>query len=257
MAWLTSSVIEPFYRLLYGRLPAAQGEATPARGLVLVADGVGGLDLCGTGLRYMLGMARLPYTVELFPWGHGLGRWFADLTDVANQDRQAKLIAEAVRHFRSEHAEEPVFLVAKSGGTGLVVKALEQLEAESVERVVLLAPAVSPGYDLTRALPQYARKSSSSGRRWTSWSWASGRASSARSIASRRPPRAWWASCCLATTIRTRIESASTPSCARSAGGPGWRRPAIGAVMSGRTIRGSSANTWSRCCADDAATVPG
>ena len=63
---------------------------------------------------------------------------------MANRDRQAKLVAEAVQRFRSEHPEEPVFLVAKSGGSGVVVKALEQLEPESVERVVLLAPALSP-----------------------------------------------------------------------------------------------------------------
>ncbi len=152
MAWFTSLLVEPFYRLVYGRLPASRGEDIPAHGLVLVADGVGGLDLCGIGLRYMLGVERLPYAVELFPWGHGFGRWFADLTDVSNRDHQARLVAEVVRHFRSDHPEQPVFLVAKSGGSGIVVKALEQLEDESVERVVLLAPALSPGYDLTRAL---------------------------------------------------------------------------------------------------------
>src|SRR5262249_11086602 len=91
MTWFTSFLVEPFYRLFYGPLPTPASESTPARGLVLVADGVGGLDLCGIGLRYMLGMERLPYAVELFPWGHGLGRWLADLTDVANQDRQAEL----------------------------------------------------------------------------------------------------------------------------------------------------------------------
>jgi Serine aminopeptidase, S33 len=158
MAWFTSLLVEPFYRLFYGRLTALKDEATPAHGLVLVADGVGGLDLCGTGLRYMLGAERLPYAVNLFPWGHGLGRWFADLTDVANQDRQAKLIAEVVRRFRSEHPDEPVFLVAKSGGSGIVVKALGQLDDESVERVVLLAPALSPGCDLTQALRAVRRE---------------------------------------------------------------------------------------------------
>ena len=33
-----------------------------------------------------------------------------------------------------------------------MVKALELLDDQAVERVVLLAPALSPGYDLTGAL---------------------------------------------------------------------------------------------------------
>ena len=167
MASLTSLLVEPFYRLVYGRpsgrlgaLEAddAVGAADRGRGLVLVADGVGGLDLCGTGLRYVIGAERLPYTVELFPWGHGFGRWYADLTDVANRDRQARLVAEAVRRYRADQPADPVFLVAKSGGAGIVVKALELLDEASVERVVLLAPALSPGYDLTRALRAVRRE---------------------------------------------------------------------------------------------------
>src|SRR5262249_41202816 len=53
---------------------------------------------------------------------------------------------------------DPVFLVAKSGGSGVVVKALELLDDGSVERVVLLAPALSPGYDLARALRAVRRE---------------------------------------------------------------------------------------------------
>ena len=45
-----SLLIELFYQLLDGLSPARSGEParTRPRGLVLVADGVGGLDLCGT-----------------------------------------------------------------------------------------------------------------------------------------------------------------------------------------------------------------
>jgi hypothetical protein len=167
MSWFTTLLVEPLYRLFYGRLPALGGsaetdgpgrEADRSRGLVLVADGVGGLDLCGTGLRYAAVADRLPSAIEVIPWGHGVGRWFADLSDVANRDRQATRVAEAVRRFQAEQPEDPVFLVGKSGGSGVVVKALEQLDGDSVERVVLLAPALSPGYDLTRALRAVRRE---------------------------------------------------------------------------------------------------
>jgi pimeloyl-ACP methyl ester carboxylesterase len=167
MAWFSSLLVEPLYRLFYGRLPDRTGSATAdgpdddaagPLGLVVVVDGVGGLDVCGTGLRYMAGVERLPCTIEVFRWGHGFGRWFADLTDVANRDFQAASVAEAVRRFRAEQPGGPVFLVGKSGGSGVVVKALERLDEDSVERVVLLAPALSPGYDLTTALRAVRRE---------------------------------------------------------------------------------------------------
>lgn len=59
-----------------------------------MADGVGGFDVCGTALRYVLAAEKLPYAVEVFAWGHGFGRWFADLTDTANRDEKARLLAE-------------------------------------------------------------------------------------------------------------------------------------------------------------------
>jgi len=161
MAWFTSILVEPIYRLVYGApleeptarpSPGPEAEVRNQRGLVLVADGVGGLDLCGTALRYVLGAERLPYAIQLFPWGHGLGRWFADLTNAANRDVKARLLADIVERHNTDWPGDPVFLVAKSGGSGVVVKALELLGETTVERVVLLAPALSPAYDLTGAL---------------------------------------------------------------------------------------------------------
>jgi hypothetical protein len=122
------------------------------RGLGIIADGIGGLDLCGISLRYALGAEKLAHAVEFVPWGHGLGRWLADLTDVANRDSHARLVAENVRRYKSELPLDPVYLVAKSGGSGVVVKALELLDTQQVERAVMLAPALSPSYDLSSAL---------------------------------------------------------------------------------------------------------
>jgi hypothetical protein len=66
--------------------------------------------------------------------------------------RDAERVAEAIRRFRAEQPGEPVFVVAKSGGAGVVVRAFERLDPEALERVELLAPALSPRYDLTAAL---------------------------------------------------------------------------------------------------------
>jgi hypothetical protein len=165
MTSLTSRLVEAFYRRAYGAplggragLPAVDVEARAQNGLVLVADGVGGFDMCGIALRYVLGAEKLPYAVELFPWGHGFGRWFADLTNVANRDEKARLMAESVQRYKAERPLDPVFLVAKSGGSGVVVKALELLGEQQVERVVMLAPALSPAYDLSCALRAVRRE---------------------------------------------------------------------------------------------------
>jgi hypothetical protein len=122
------------------------------RGLVIAVGGVGGLDFCGIALCYVAAKTRLPHAIELVPWGHGFGRWHADLTNVANRDAKARLIAEIVARHKIARLDSPIFLVAKSGGAGVAIKALELMAQQAVERVVLLAPALSPQYDLTAAL---------------------------------------------------------------------------------------------------------
>ncbi len=158
MLLLYSSLIKTLYRARFGALPDAS-PGWEGRGLVVVADGVGGLDLCGTALRYVMGSLKIPYIVKVVSWGHGFGRWHADLTNAANRDLRAGEIANAILGFREEHPADPVFLVGKSGGTGLVVKALEQLPCDMVDCVVLLSPALSPTYDLpARALSAVRRE---------------------------------------------------------------------------------------------------
>lgn len=154
---LYSSLVKVVFRSLYGEPPDLSGEHE-GLGLVLVADGVGGLDLCGTALRYVMGDLGVPHTVRVVSWGHGLGRWHADLTNVGNHGARAGEIAAEVLAFRARHPGGSVFLVGKSGGTGVVVKALESLPAESVEAAVLLSSALSPTYDLTQALRALRRE---------------------------------------------------------------------------------------------------
>jgi hypothetical protein len=118
----------------------------------MVIGGVGGLDFCGPALRHAAGATRLPHAIELVKWGHGFGRWHADLSDVAHRDSHVASIAEALRRYKAGQPASPLFLVAKSGGAGLAVMALELVEEQAVECAVLLAPALSPSYDLAPAL---------------------------------------------------------------------------------------------------------
>ena len=153
---LYTTLLRQLFRAVYGE-PADQS-SQPESPLVLVADGVGGLDLCATGLRHLAGSTSPALDVRVIAWGHGFGRWHADLTRTDRHEQQAEHVAELVRAKREKQPETPVFLVGKSGGTGIIVKALERLDAGSVEAVVLLAPALSPRYDLSRALRSVRRE---------------------------------------------------------------------------------------------------
>ena len=154
---LYTTFLSALFRLRYGNLN--ESAPRPDSGLILVADGVGGLHLCGMGLKYAaMGAKGGLHQVRLHDWGHGFGRWFADLTNVKNHEKQAALLAEQVRAWRLERPGSPVFLVGKSGGTGVVIRALERLDPEAVEAAILLAPALSPGYDLSKALAAVRRE---------------------------------------------------------------------------------------------------
>lgn len=153
---LYTALLSALFRLRYGE--PAEVEPGPDSGLVLVADGVGGLHLCGVGLKYVMGSRGGPHRVKLHNWGHGFGRWHADLTNVANHAKQAEALAAEVMKWKAERPGSPVYLVGKSGGTGVVVRTLERLAPDTIEATVLLAPALSPGYDLSKALEAVRRE---------------------------------------------------------------------------------------------------
>jgi hypothetical protein len=169
---LLTSALRSAFRAAFGPLPESVPEEA-ATGLVLAADGIGGLDLSATGLHYEVARAGFGYRVETVGWCHGFGHWYRDLTRRENVRRHAAQVARRVLDFRASRtsapgplddanagsaaaapdpAARPVFLVGKSGGTGVLIEALEQLPDDSVERAILIAPALSSRYDLRRAL---------------------------------------------------------------------------------------------------------
>jgi hypothetical protein len=154
---LITTAVGRVYRGVFGAPPAAVDEGE-ASGLVLVADGIGGLDLCAAGMRHMVARRRPDVRVEPVAWCHGFGRWHRDLTDRRNVEAHAEAVAGRVRRFLEAGPGRPVALVGKSGGCGVVLGALERLGPGAVEAAVLIAPAVSPGYDLGRALGAVRRE---------------------------------------------------------------------------------------------------
>jgi hypothetical protein len=124
----------------------------PPRGIVLVADGAGGDADALAALATAVDEARAPLYVRPFDWTHGRGRPVADMTDVAYAQDQGRRLAAEVAAYRSGSPNTPIYLLAYSAGAHVALEAGRWLEPNSLERIVLLAPAVSAEYDLRPAL---------------------------------------------------------------------------------------------------------
>ena len=124
----------------------------PRLGFVFVIGGVGGMDLLSSTAHLTLARAGVKHEIREFVWTHGKGKPFTDLRDTAHLQHKAEELADLIRFLKAEDPDRPIFILAKSGGAGLALKTAEMLPANTLERLVLLAAAVSPTYDLRRAL---------------------------------------------------------------------------------------------------------
>lgn len=132
--------------------PAFAGGPPDKAGLVLVVGGIGGIDSVGPALRWTLPRTGWQYEVRNFIWTHGTGQFFKDLQDAPHVVRKAEELADEIRRYREANPNCPIYVIGKSGGTGLVLMAAEQLPPQTLERIILLNAAVTPTYDLRPAL---------------------------------------------------------------------------------------------------------
>lgn len=136
---------------VFAVLPA-RAAAEPPAGIVYIAAGVGGADPLAPFAKLGLAVAGIPHEVHDFVWTTGFGRMVRDLQDTDNLRLRAEQLAQRVRWYKEQNPDRPVYLMGHSGGTGLVLAAAELLPPATLERIILLSPAVSPGYDLRPAL---------------------------------------------------------------------------------------------------------
>ena len=102
------------------------------------------------------GILRSGYrgSVVRFDWNQGPPFWqfLVNLMSRRHHERQSALLAERIRDHQRRHPDAPVCIVAQSGGCWIAVRALEQLpKGTMIDSVVLLAPAISLGYDIRPA----------------------------------------------------------------------------------------------------------
>jgi pimeloyl-ACP methyl ester carboxylesterase len=167
MAWMRRTLVLYLIGMALLEQPSwVWGQAAPAArraneitpGLVIIVEGIGGLDLVGIGAELALHHAGLPHELHHFNWTHGTGRYLRDLQDTQHILKKSEELAAFIRAYRARHPERPIYVVGKSAGTCLVLFALQQLAPNTVERVILLSPAVSPTFDLRGPLRSTRRE---------------------------------------------------------------------------------------------------
>jgi hypothetical protein len=147
-SWLAPVPPAPVHRTQY---PEAH-QTRELRPLVWVVDGAGDLRGCSNSLTQANLLAGTPVEVATFAWSHGYRRMFLDQTDAAHAKEQGQRLASAIRERQAREPGRRVVIVAHSAGCAVALAAGDSLPPDSIDRVVLMAPSVSVGYDVRPTL---------------------------------------------------------------------------------------------------------
>jgi pimeloyl-ACP methyl ester carboxylesterase len=121
-------------------------------GVIFVAPGAGaGLDIVDN-MRESIAKVHLPLYVAAVPWNHQPSAAIADVKDQENHQIQGYKLARRILFYRQINPGGKIYLVAHSAGGAVLLAATQHLPPNSIDRIVLLAPAETTCYDLRQAL---------------------------------------------------------------------------------------------------------
>lgn len=126
---------------------------TPPTGHVILLPGIEGTGLEMRSTLAGLRDAGITHALEPIMWGSRPLGSLRNLVDLSANRAEADAVAERISEIRTAHPDLPVTVIAYSGGCGVALFAAEALpDGVHIDRIVLVAAAVTPTYNLAPAL---------------------------------------------------------------------------------------------------------
>jgi pimeloyl-ACP methyl ester carboxylesterase len=124
------------------------------RGYAVILPGIEGTSYLNRNVAKGLIDGGWPGAVEVYDWTAGSVFLFpVNLRALERNKHEAEKVARKIVAYQSKHPGKPVHIIGHSGGGGVAVLALEALPPDrQITSAILLAPAISPDYDLRQAL---------------------------------------------------------------------------------------------------------
>lgn len=124
-----------------------------ARGYVLVLPGVEGNELSVADIIAGLHDGGVDQAIDVGLWGtHPFGT-LANLYNYDQNRKRSAELADRLVEYHRNYPDGPMTIVGCSGGCGIAAFTAEALPADiKLERIILLAAALSPRYDLKPSL---------------------------------------------------------------------------------------------------------
>jgi pimeloyl-ACP methyl ester carboxylesterase len=125
------------------------------RGYVIVLPGIEGRGVLNYTVAKGLADGGVTAAIEIYDWtlGGSFLTSVASLRASGHNRSEAREVARKIMAYQDRYPGRPTYLVGHSGGGGIAVFALESLPpGRQATSAILLAPALSPDYDLRGAL---------------------------------------------------------------------------------------------------------
>jgi pimeloyl-ACP methyl ester carboxylesterase len=152
----TAAAVAPAGRWDCG--PAPETMPSPVSGRLLILPGVGNTRFHLAGFVAATEALLPRFTVEVRTWG----KPFLTIHNLRAHERNeatAASIAAEIAAWRQANPDTPFYLVGYSGGGGMATLVTSALPAGvSIDRLVLVAPAISPDYPVESAVLPHVRE---------------------------------------------------------------------------------------------------